>query len=106
MRSVDGWLPPAGSVLSHWVARRGIAWAFTQRQFVAMLAVNLGLVIAYDLLISRPSGSIQIGNTVFFVLMLTLLATLFDRCRLVYLMRFAPSVCNTKATVNWRNAGL
>jgi len=76
------------TVLSHWLARRGIEWAFTLRQFVVMMVVNLGLAVAYDLLGSRLGGSIHLGNTVFFVLMLTLLVTLFDRYRQVYLMRF------------------
>jgi len=79
------------TVLSHWLARRGIEWVFTLRQFVVMMAVNLGLAMAYDLLGSRLGGSIHLGNTVFFVLMLTLLVTLFDRYRQVYLMRFPLS---------------
>jgi hypothetical protein len=78
------------TALSHWLARRGIEWAFTLRQFVVMMAVNLGLVLAYDLLASRLGGSIHLGSSIFFVLMLTLLVTLFDRYRQVYLMRFVP----------------
>jgi hypothetical protein len=79
------------TALSHWLARRGIEWAFTLRQFVVMLAVNLGLVMAYELLVSLLGGAIHLANAAFFVLMLTLLVTLFDRYRQVYLMRFAPS---------------
>ena len=56
-----------------------------------MMAVNLGLVMVYDLLASRLGGSIHVGNAIFFVLILTLLVTLFDRYRQVYLMRFTPS---------------
>ena len=36
-------------------------------------------------------GSIDLGNTLFFVLLLTLIVTLFDRYRQVYLRRFATN---------------
>jgi hypothetical protein len=34
-------------------------------------------------------GAIDLGNTLFFALMLTLMVTLFDHYRQMYLMRFA-----------------
>jgi hypothetical protein len=37
---------------------------------------------------SRTDGSINLGNASFFALLLTLLVTLFDRYRPVYLARF------------------
>lgn len=76
------------TALSHWLARRGFGWAFTLRQFVVMAVVNLGLILAYALLRSRLDASVSVGNALFFALLLTLLVTLFDRYRQVYLMRF------------------
>jgi len=76
------------TVLSHWLARRGFGWAFALRQFVVMAVVNLGLILAYALLRSGLGDAISIGNVLFFVLLLTLLVTLFDHYRQVYLMRF------------------
>jgi hypothetical protein len=34
-------------------------------------------------------GAISLGSAVFFIVLLTLIVTLFDRYRQVYLMRFA-----------------
>jgi hypothetical protein len=78
------------TALSHWLARRGFGWAFTLGQFVALFVVNSGLMLAHALLEFGLGKSISVANALFFVLLLTLLVTLFDRYRQVYLMRFAP----------------
>jgi hypothetical protein len=70
--------------------QRGFGWAFTLGQFVVMAAVNLGLILAYALLRSRLDASVSTGNALFFALLLTLLVTLFDHYRQVYLMHFSP----------------
>jgi hypothetical protein len=76
-------------VLSHWLARRGFGWAFALGQFAVMAVVNLALILGYTLLRSRFDDPVSIQNALFFTLLLTLLITLFDRYRQVYLMRFA-----------------
>ncbi|MFQ5812299.1 MAG: hypothetical protein ACE5I2_03785 [Anaerolineae bacterium] len=78
------------TALSHWLARRGFGWAFALRQFMVMTVVNLGLIVAYAWLRSGFDASVSIGNVLFFALLLTLLVTLFDHYRQVYLMRFGP----------------
>jgi hypothetical protein len=77
------------TALSHWLARRGTEWTSMVREFFIMAAVNFGLVLVYAFLLPNFDGSINLGNTLFFVLLLTLIVTLFDRYRQVYLMRFA-----------------
>jgi hypothetical protein len=79
------------TALSHWLARRGFGWAFTLGQFVVLLVVNSGLMLAHALLQFGVGKSISMANALFFILLLTLLVTLFDRYRQVYLMRFASS---------------
>ena len=53
-----------------------------------MAVVNFGLVLVYAFLLPNFDGSINLGNTLFFALLLTLIVTLFDRYRQVYLARF------------------
>jgi hypothetical protein len=77
------------TALSHWLARRGTDWGSALRQFIVMSVVNFGLVVVYNWLLPNFDGSINLGNTLFFALLLTLIITLFDRYRQVYLMRFA-----------------
>jgi hypothetical protein len=79
------------TVLSHWLARRGFGWAFARQEFVVMLGVNLGLLLAYTFLRSRIDAPVSLANALFFAFLLTLLVTLYDRYRQVYLIRFGAS---------------
>jgi hypothetical protein len=85
------------TVASHWLARRGTTWRSTLQQFVVMVAVNFGLVLIYAFLLPNFDGSINLGNTLFFILLLTLLITLFDRYRPYYDMRVAMQAESTSA---------
>ena len=86
-----GVLVAINTALSHWLARRGTEWVSVIRQFAVMAVVNFGLVLIYSLLLPEFDGSINLGTSLFFVLLLTLLVTMFDRYRQVYLMRFGAS---------------
>ena len=79
------------TALSHWLARRGFGWAFSLWQFLVLAVVNLGLIMGYALLRTRVDAPVSLANALFFVLLLTLLVTLFDRYRQVYLMRSDPN---------------
>lgn len=65
--------------LSHWISRRGRQWKSIAQEFIVMSLVNIGLVYLFDFLLPRYGGSINPGNTLFFVLLLTLIVTLYDR---------------------------
>ena len=79
------------TVVSHWFARRGTEWTSMIRQFVVMAVINFGLVLLYSFILPAgdTDGSINLTNTLFFVLMLTLLVILYDRYRAVYDARFS-----------------
>ncbi|GMQ79472.1 MAG: hypothetical protein BMS9Abin02_2069 [Anaerolineae bacterium] len=79
------------TVISHWLARRGRELAFSITQFVVMTVINFGLVLLYAFLLPNFDGSINLGNTLFFILLLTLIVTLFDHYYPVYQARFAES---------------
>jgi hypothetical protein len=79
------------TVLSHWLARRGFGGAFTLWQFIVLAVVNSAVMLAYAALRTGLENPVSIANVLFFVLLLTLLVTLYDRYRQVYLMRFSPS---------------
>ncbi len=71
----------ANATASHWLSARGHSWTTTFRQFAAMLAVNLVIVVGYLALLRRSDTPINEAATLFFVLLLTLIVTLFDRFR-------------------------
>lgn len=76
------------TVLSHWLARRGFGGEFSLRQFIVLGVVNLAVILEYAALRTRFEAPVSIANVHFFVVLLTLLVTLFDRYRQVYVMRF------------------
>ena len=80
------------TALSHWLARRGFGWAFSLWQFVVLFGVNVAGLLAYAFLRARFEDPASTANILFFVILLTLLITLYDRYRQVYLMRFGPDV--------------
>mgnify|MGYP000163895293 CR=1 FL=1 len=51
-------------------------------------AINTAVILVYAALRARFADPVRMANVLFFVLLLTLLITLFDRYRQVYLMRF------------------
>ena len=77
------------TALSHWLARRGFGTAFTLQQFIVLSGVNSLLLLLYTILRRTLGDPVSIMNALFFVLLLSLLITLFDRYRQVYLMRFS-----------------
>ena len=79
------------TVLSHWLARRGFGGAFTMLQFIVLASVNSVVMLAYTVLRTMYGDPVGIANALFFVLLFSLLITLFDRYRQVYLVRFSPS---------------
>jgi hypothetical protein len=73
------------TALSHWLARHGTHWRSIIREFVVMSIVNLGIVLAFNFLLPRYNGSINLFTTLFFVLLLTLNVTLYDRYRVMHI---------------------
>jgi heme/copper-type cytochrome/quinol oxidase subunit 4 len=79
------------TVVSHWLARRGTEFRHVLVQFVVMAVINFGLALLYVFLLPSFDGSVNLTDTLFFVLLLTLIVTLFDRYYPHYQARFAPS---------------
>ncbi|HSD57508.1 MAG TPA: hypothetical protein VLB04_04950 [Methanotrichaceae archaeon] len=79
------------TVLSHWLSRRGRGWKSILQEFIIMTLVNFSLVLAANFLLPRIDGSINLVDALFFVLLLTLNVTLYDRYRQVHVHRLAGS---------------
>jgi hypothetical protein len=69
----------ANSAVSEWLIRRGVSWSTAAKEFLAMGTINAGVVVVSWLILPGRNGSIHIGNTLFFLLLITLLVTLYDR---------------------------
>ena len=64
--------------------------------FFAMAAVNILLVVLFALLLPEGDGSIHLGNTLFFLFLVTLIITLYDRYRPYYLWRRASTTSSSR----------
>lgn len=71
--------------LSQWLARRGTQWKSIIQEFFVMSIVNFSLILLFDFLLARYDGSLNLSNTLFFVLLLTLNVTLYDRYRRIHI---------------------
>jgi hypothetical protein len=79
------------TLVSEWLARHGHGWESILREFLVMAVVNFGLILLYSFLLPSLGGSIHLGNTLFFVFLLTLIVTLFDRYRPVLEAHFVAA---------------
>jgi len=79
------------TALSHWLSRRGRGWKSILQEFIIMTLINFSLVLAANFLLPRIDGSINLVDALFFVLLLTLNVTLYDRYRQVHVHRLAGS---------------
>lgn len=58
--------------------------------FLLLATTNFGIVAVADALLRTRGGGLDVGTTMFFLLLLTLVVTLYDRFRPIYEYRFAP----------------
>jgi hypothetical protein len=77
----------ANAAVSQWLARHGRSWESTARQYGAMLVVNALLVGAYALFFR---GDIDGRAALFFLFLLTLIVTLYDRYRPIRAAGYPP----------------
>jgi hypothetical protein len=69
------------AVASQYLARRGTHWRHTATQFLTMAAINSGMVLIISLVSARLRADSKPQNVIFFVLLLSLLITFYDRYR-------------------------
>jgi hypothetical protein len=74
------------AVIGLWVARQGWSTESVLASFLVRVAVNVGLLVAAD---AVRAGSINLTNALFFVLLFSVLVTLYDRYRPVHEYRFS-----------------
>ncbi len=71
--------------VSYFLALRGVGWESISREFVVMAVVNTAILYFFAVI---AGGSFEFSNALFFVYLLTLLTTLYDRYRVVYEKRY------------------
>jgi hypothetical protein len=75
------------TAFSESLVRRRVSWSSTGLEFAATATVNLLAAVGFELFFPVELASIDLPQTAFFVLLLTLIVTLYDRYRPFYLVR-------------------
>jgi hypothetical protein len=71
----------ANAAISQWLRRRGRSWSGTFTLFLATLGINIGIVFVDVLLGPGNRGDSPATNTMFFMVIVSMLIALFDRYR-------------------------
>ena len=74
-------LVAADAAAGTWLVRHGVTWRTTAAELVIMMAVNTGIAVGATALLRRGEGTVDLTNLLFFVGLLTLIVTLYDRYR-------------------------
>ena len=74
------------TILSHWLARQGIGWRNALGQFIVMAAANFTIVAAFQVI--PGAQDLDDSAVAFFILLLSVIVTLFDRYNEVHVARF------------------
>jgi hypothetical protein len=80
-------LVTSNTAISEWIARRGRGWGSALRQFISMAVLNIGLTITFLWIIPMELTRMSAQTTLFFLLLITLIITLYDMYRPKYLVR-------------------
>jgi hypothetical protein len=76
------------TVLSQFLSQRGFGIKYAFWQYFVLASANAILMLIYGVLRTALDYPVLIANAVFFILLFSLLITLFDQYRQVYLRRF------------------
>ena len=86
--------------VTQFLRRRGRSWSSSVQEFAAMLVINTGIVTV-DSILGRGDEAPAL-NTLFFVLLLSLMIALFDRFRATRDPDVAPTRPISTALAQWR----
>jgi hypothetical protein len=84
------------TVITEWFGRHGMSFETAMKEFLGVALANILIVTAFDVIVRRTGGSIQIGTTLFFVFLVSIIIALFDRYRPIYLRRVAAEHAATQ----------
>lgn len=77
----------ANAFVSHWLATHGTHWRSVATEFFALALINVVLTGIYMWLLPTMDGSVRGRDQLFFILLLTLIITLYDRYRPIHELR-------------------
>ncbi len=80
----------ANAAVTEWLVRRGRLWTTLVRRFIVMLTINLAIVLVGQVFLRFLVGA-SLEHALVLILLLTLIVTLYDQYRTIYLARFSTT---------------
>ena len=77
------------TVITEWFGRHGMSFDTAMKEFIGVALANFIVVLIYNFVLRRSEGHLQVGATLFFVFLVSIIIALFDRYRPIYLRRVA-----------------
>ncbi len=77
------------TVITEWFGRHGMSFDTAMKEFIGVALANFIIVLVYNFVLRRSEGHLQVGTTLFFVFLVSIIIALFDRYRSIYLRRVA-----------------
>jgi hypothetical protein len=74
----------ANTAVSEWLVRHGVEWHSVVRNFAVMAVVNAAILGLFSIILPGMNVALDAPATLFGLLLLTLLVTLYDRFRPYY----------------------
>jgi hypothetical protein len=81
----------ADAAIAMWRSGRELEWRSSSTRFVALTTVNTGLIALYSWLVGRGEREMQLGGSLLFGMLITLIVVLFDRYRRISPARLAAA---------------
>ena len=85
------------TIVSEFLARRGMDWQSAFTEFIAMMVVNAGILGLYRL-VAGSNDDVRWGNTIFMLFIISLLITLYDRYQPYHYLREEARLAAKAAT--------
>jgi hypothetical protein len=77
------------TIITEWFGRQGMSFDTMMKSFIGVVLANFIIVLVYSLVLRRSEGHFNVGATLFFVFLISIIIALFDRYRPIYLRRVA-----------------
>ena len=77
------------TVITEWFGRHGMSFDTAMKEFFGVALANFIIVFVYNVILRRSEENLEVGATLFFVFLISIIIALFDRYRPIYLRRVA-----------------
>ncbi|MEZ4507189.1 MAG: hypothetical protein R2848_15395 [Thermomicrobiales bacterium] len=77
------------TLITEWLGRQGMSFDTAMKEFLGVALANVAIVLVYDFVLRRSDGHLQVGTTIFFLFLVSIIIALYDRYRPIYLRRVA-----------------